>query len=569
MGAMLNLIRWLFRPTVLIIISGLLVATAALVVFRSDSGAVRPQRLPLESGDSEIAFIYPATISTSWDRFVAAVRRGCDRLQTTHPGLRVHEVATPGGAGGTATAEVILDGFPGGRRLVFRWYKLTSDWTPEVWMKELLRRPPYPLAIIGGNNSHWARELAVSLRDNSSAIPASDRPLLLLTTATADKVASPENPDEEIDLNRIYDRTYRFSFTNRQMATAVTRFVWSEPDLRPQGDPVYLVQWMDDSYSKDLFSGYARVLPYRATEDVLQRAMFTAGCFGMGLPPAALAGWWTSGTRDDGDGLSFRVLSSVGSFSSPNPYESECAQHLLSDLKDKRDGPDVRRRLLVVTGQAGPSRRFLRDLARSWPDAARRLVVAGGDAISFNTVYRDRMLTWPIQDLPFTLVFFCHRNPISPGAGFRPLDDSGPLAGRPSSQSGTEDLLQFTDIVESVSLAFGEEERNAAALAAGFDRLHLADQTQDRPEGQLTLEERGRPLFSERNKGMRNSGTGEHVVCLRPHFAGERVLPKATREVWARGTAEENGQPWVRIGNRNSPLTVSYVERKASGERIP
>src|SRR5262249_13728613 len=163
---------------------------------------------------------------------------------------------------GTATAEVVL-AWPGdSHRLVFRWYKLTSDWTAEGWMKELLR-PPYPLAVIGGGNSTWARELALTLRDAGAELPEKFRPLPLITTAAPPAAvpapAAPAVPAEP--LTGMYEkqespppisagRTSRFCFSNRQMATAVTRFVWMQPDLCPDGDPVYLVQWMDDSYSR-------------------------------------------------------------------------------------------------------------------------------------------------------------------------------------------------------------------------------------------------------------------------------------------------------------------------------
>lgn len=569
-----HLLRWLFRPTVLIAVSALLVAAAALVVFRPVSGAVRPQRLPLRPEDREVAFVYPATSGTSWDRFVAAVRRAAGHLQDEHPGLGVQESA--GGPGGTA--EVVLQWpAPSRRRLVFRWYKLTSDWTPEGWMRELLR-PPYPLAVVGGNNSTWARALAVALRDGGAGLADADKPLLLLTTATADRVAEPggsadpepltglvERDDgEDRYLPGIYEgRTFRFSFTNRQMASAVTRFVWSRPDLRPDSDPVYLAQWMDDSYSRDLFDGYARVLPRRVREDLDRRSEALAGALGLGPSPLALVAAsaaprvWVPGLRHEGDRLlSFRIPSGVGSFSSPNPYEADSARGLLDDLR-KNGGDASFAHLLVVTGQVQQSRRFLRELARSWPDAARRLVVASGDAISFNTVYRDRTVTWPVQDLPFDLVFFCHRNPIHPTAGFRPAG-----AGKPSAQSGTEDLLLFEDVVEAVALVHGEGADDGAGMADGLARLHLSD-------GRPTLVPCGRPLFSPRNKGMRNAGTGEHVVHLRPHFDGERVLPAATLEVWHRadGGAGKGASFSRVVGPEGPSLRVSYVERKTQGER--
>jgi hypothetical protein len=62
-------------------------------------------------------------------------------------------------------------------------------------------------------------------------------------------------------------------------------------------------------------------------------------------------------------------------------------------------------------------------------------------------------MAWPIRDLPFALVFFCHRNPVDRALGFH--EQEGPRskeadAGSPSS-TGTEDLLLFMDILEGVT----------------------------------------------------------------------------------------------------------------------
>src|SRR5262249_5575110 len=139
--------------------------------------------------------------------------------------------------------------------------------------------------------------------------------------------------------------------------------------------------------------------------------------------------------------------------------------------------PTPHRPLLVITGQSQPSRRLLRDLARSAPDMAGRFVVAMGDAIPFNTIYRDRLVTWPVQDLPFTLGFFCHRKPIEAESGF-PVEQA---ADEPRTRaSGTEDLLLYRDIVEASGLAFcrpclpapgrtlGQPPTTAAELAEGL-----------------------------------------------------------------------------------------------------
>jgi hypothetical protein len=599
-------LKWAFRPFVLIGVSVALVGVAALIWFQSEPGPGKPQPQPVRPGEQEIVFLYPATNNAAWERFLSAMEHAASHLRKAYPGLAVvHNTNGKTGTSEEAVAEIGLS-WPGpaGRgsganRLVFRWYKLTSEWSPREWIDALVARSPPPLAIIGGNNSYWGRELALQLRRAAEALPEAVRPLLLLTTATADKVrvedheafsgtsvngsSSDGSAEEEgkINLGSIYaGRTFRFCFTNRQMATAITRFIWNRPELRPDGDPAYLVQWTDDDYSQDLIDGYEeRVLTRRAAETVLQYCTFAGGCTGLIAHPSLLAGWYTSGFLHDGS-VPFRIDYSVGSFASPNPQEAKAVRALLEppkrgSAKDAGEfpvplehGPHLpppraagrpRQPLLIVTGQEQATRRFLRDLARSAPDRARRFVVATGDSVSFNTIYRDRLVTWPIQDLPFRTVFFAHRNPVDAEAGFVPIpvkeaertsdDKLTPAVG---STSGTEDLLLFRDVVEAVALAFAEKGRSGKAtdLAQGLQAVYLYD---DR----LTLQPRGKPLFSHDHPGQRNSATGEHVIYLRPRFQGSRVLPEAVIEVWAREPSDEMTNKWIRC---REPLIVSYDE---------
>jgi hypothetical protein len=229
----------------------------------------------------------------------------------------------------------------------------------------------------------------------------------------------------------------------------------------------------------------------------------------------------------------------------------------------------------VVTGQAQPSRRLLRELARAAPQAARDFVVATGDAISFNTIYRDRQATWQIQDLPFNLVFFCHHNPTDPEAGFRPLSapaiEGEPESGRedkmPSSQAaatGTEDVLLFGDIVEALILAWAQgDQTKAATIAPASNPGELRNRLREIRwlDGRVGYDSKGIPLF--RPDGQRVSGTGEHVVLLRPVFQGERVLPRALLEVWAWRTTPDHGRIWLPFFTQ--PLPVSYEEASGQG----
>jgi hypothetical protein len=603
--------RWLFRPSVLIGVSVVLVAAAALV-FRTGPGLGKPVPQPLREGDMEIVWLYPATNTSAWERFVSAVRRAGEQLRPDFPALVVPD---PGAAFPQDTAGVpqVTLAWPNtGRRLLFRWYKVTRDWKAGDWMDALVRGRRPPLAIIGGGTSYWARDLALQLRRVAADLPEADRPLFLVTTATADRVQGPDPIDppaegadsarrargsapdllapvgpetgEELDLtplvplHQLYPgRTFRFAFTNRQMATAITRFIWSRDELRPERDPVYSVRWRDDSYSRDLIEGYQKALRVRVTETLARQWAWWSGCTALGAFPPGLAGGpfpyhlvgrWRTDLRLETVKRPLDVDSSVGGFAAPNFYEAVVARNLLEQVRGGSaplgSAPLQERPLLVMTGQAQPSRRLLRELARSDPEMAHRFVVATGDAISFNTVYRDGLVTWPIQDLPFKLVFFCHANPVDADAGFRPLVRSGSL----ESATGTEDLLLFSQIVEAVARAFARPGRpcaNAAELGRRLAGLRVR-------AGRLGFDRDDPPLFKP--DGRRDDGTGEHVVYLRPDLVVkedspegpgelERVLPKARVEVWAWQTAHGHQRYWQRHG-QVLPLTYEGTPPEAA-----
>jgi hypothetical protein len=109
----------------------------------------------------------------------------------------------------------------------------------------------------------------------------------------------------------------------------------------------------------------------------------------------------------------------------------------------------------------------------------------------------------------------------------------------------------FGDIVETLALAQHQDGRpcgDAATLAGRLAAITWRD-------GDLGFEEGGPRLFGR--GGNRRSGTGEHVVSLRPRTRGERVLPEATIEVWERRLEDHAEPTWAR---RGEPLTVHYVD---------
>jgi hypothetical protein len=193
--------------------------------------AARP--LPVPGGDHEVAWLHIPTSGESWENFVWGMKRAEMAASGAPGGLRVDDSAAfP--ARTTAVPEIVVsrDGFAG--RLRVRWYKVTNYAPTDAWVKALAARNPAPLAVVGGWSSDRAKELALAMAD---APWPGQKPVLMLAQATADAVYpdvenySPDyQPPRLIDL---YPRSYRFCFTNRQMADAVADFVLTDPALRP------------------------------------------------------------------------------------------------------------------------------------------------------------------------------------------------------------------------------------------------------------------------------------------------------------------------------------------------
>src|SRR5262249_52754068 len=141
---------------------------------------------------------------------------------------------------------------------------------------------------------------------------------------------------------------------------------------------------------------------------------WAAGWIGTGGIPPGLA--MEGLRRDDTPEAPFWSVGipfSEGDYSQPGFYDAGAAEKLMDEYLQH---PGQRRPLLVMPANPPSGRRFLRALTRVAPNEAGRFVVATGDAIDFSIIYRDRRLAWQIQDLPVTLVIFCHRNPADPGA---------------------------------------------------------------------------------------------------------------------------------------------------------
>ena len=478
---------------------------------------VAPARaLPVPEGDQEIAWIHTAVNAPIWERFVAGARQAEKQLDGLHVDC--------GGAfprSTTAVPEVVVgfDGVPG--RLRVRWYKLTSRSDSADWAAAFAGRSPPPLAVIGGGSTDRAVELADALAEQTRrGAWAGDPPLLLLTTATANEVGDQVVPDDpgrlegKRLLTQIHEgRTFRFCFTNAQMAAAVMDFLRQRPGLDPRAAPppalaalagsaaavprvrVFAVVWKDDPYSPDLYYQFRRVIR-------------GAGATSL----AAMTDW--------------PVPYSVGRYYRANPWEAEAVDELLAHLP--RSG---RRSLLILPTVAAPARRVLRNLCALEPLIGRDLVAVTGDSISWNTVYRDGDFAWSVQAMPVPLVFFAHQNPVA--------WDDPPEPAELYPPNGTDDVLRNADIVRLVARAAfpGPGEAGGPRLVARADELRR--RLKDSPEH-----------FFDRRTGDRLPGTGECVVCVLPRFdlnapAGAQVLPGAVFEVWQRRPGE--GAVWCLI----------------------
>jgi hypothetical protein len=557
--------KWFFRPSSLLVVSAALALSAVALVLWPRPVEDKAAPLSLQDGDQEIVWLYAATSPGPWERLI----KGVETVVATLPRASgdptiVVDKSSAFPAETTTVPEVVLSARGTKGRLHFRWYKLTSASKTQDWITALLERRPAPLAVIGGSSSDLGIALAESLHEQTEQRGlTSTAPLLLFTTATAD-----DDPDSgDRPLTSIYaGRTYRFCFTNRQMAEAVVDFIWEQPELRPDDDPVWLAWWKDDPYSGDLGKRYLEALKVPAARGAAQDwARYASYAIVGGLPFDGVGIAWGQFRRGIPAAPAI-IPYSVGTFGRPNRWEVVEGGRLME--QKIKEHPQQRRPLLVLPAATQPARRFLRALVRFAPVEARRFVVATGDAIAFNTIYRDRNFAWPIQDLPFSLVFFCHRNPVDPGVDF-PLEhavraaESGAAGPSPP---GTEDLLLYVDILDALiqaSFSAGPGQ-GSPALPANADALKnkLSQARWWNDGGRVSYDLANPPLFDD--QGNRRSGTGEHVVTLQPIFAefrskegfrSKEVLPEAHIEVWAWEARSATGE---RRWRRQARLPVHY-----------
>lgn len=472
-----------------------------------DSPLGRPRPLPVPAGSHELAYLHTTINQTTWERFVAGMLRAPALL----PGLTVDASAAFSDTT-TAVPEVVI-GMAGRSDLLrVRWYKLSSERSTADWVRALAERDPPPLALVGGGSSDRAADLARALAAQGGW--KGQKPLLFITTATADELADDRASRPLVDVYA--GRTFRFCFTNRQMAAAVTDFVWGRPDLRPgllaedgrgavgggavsAGRPAgrphaFMPVWEDDPFSRDLHQQFRQSIGPRAVQ------------------------------------VNHPIAFSVGGFSQPNRHEGRVVDAVLAEAA----ALEPQRSLLVLPTITVPARRLVKALTEANPQLARRLVAVTGDGIPVNAIYRDGEFVWPVHALPVPLVLFCHHDPLAWDAD--PDAHEFPL--RPP--SSTEDVLHFAELVR-------------VATRAAFDAPITPDAVADRLR-------RGEPPFFDPD-GNRLGGRGEYVCVLWPRTeagnAGVSTLPQAALEVW-----ERQAGGWRRV--RTEPIDQRHLKALAA-----
>lgn len=530
--------RWPALALLLVVGAAVSMWAAGVRIPGLANSSLRPEPKSVSDSDLEVAWISPPTDTNAWSDFVTGLKRAEMRV----PGLHV-DVSEAFPEHTTSVPEVALLRPPHEGKVLVRWYKSGSGATLADWVQALAARKPAPAAVVGGSSSDRAVELAAAL--NHEKRWHGDPPLLFITTATIDRVqANPNDPswfekpgDERLLTDLHPGRTFRFCFTNSQMADATTDYLMHDPTLMPgrggwpgflsvtggtagpwpamaglaelsaPGPTVFTFEWEDDPFSEDLGHEFKNAM--------LRRFTRKADPARPGMLPIAPS-----------FAPRLQIPYSAGGFSRANRGESEAVRELLKTLP-----PLGERSLLIIPTVTAPARRVLLALSERVPQGGRRFVAVTGDGLSVNAVYRDAEFAWPARSIPIPLVLFTHQNPFAWDEPGGPVPPPGYKLER-GMRASTQDILLYADI--GTVLADAAFPATSAPMATGADELAQRIRTREPRH------------FDER--GNRLGGRGEHVAVLRPTLRygadPSQPRPDARIEVYRRG---ENGPAWVLV----------------------
>jgi hypothetical protein len=495
----------------------------------------------LEPNQKEIAWVYPASYSSAWERLVSS-----GKLLANHPDPFLAKVKFELGSQTfpelTASVPFFKISHPDSKQtIVVKWYKISSGMKYEDWVEKLFSRTIIPSAIVGGPTTDDAMAIVQAVSKVAAKLNVVKSPPLILTTASSNTLAKDfngtfgPNSADEIGLMGIYpEKTFRFGFDNRIMSDAIIRLLWSNPDLKPDSDPVHIVLWEDDSYARDFVATFWASLNKQTVADGLAAygwvcstvlAQQNTNFAFLLAPPLQMLGKKASSFSMNMHPIPQIVDSSIGVRYAANRFEKEALRFLLLDIKLK---PEQTQPLMVVGSQALQARRFLRELSLSDPKLAQKMVVVTGDTLSLNTVYRDREVAWPVSELPSKVVFFSHANPVSREAGFRPINDWADT-GHLAEATSTEELIFSSQILEGLLPGL--------FIDTGDLSLYLKKLTWD---GDRVTVEKGTSLFDA--AGNRNAGTGEFIGVLKP-FLDPSDRTSAKLEIWSLLSQGKNQLP--------------------------
>ena len=308
------------RITFFVILTGIALVLAGLylIILGPERTMSQVKVAPVVSGDQEAAWLHPATNIATWERFVAGLKEVPDITLDDSAAFPEDSMKLP-------VVGLRKAGTPG--TLWIRWYKLTDKRTIERWVNELCQRQPAPIAIVGGGNTERAREIALQLSRLHTKDPNRKLPAFLISTATADKTQSAELG--EVELMKVYpQRTFRYCFTNKQMAEAICDFVReqinTDRNLQITSSRISLISWNDDPFSEDLADQFEEL--WKVPNEITPN------------PPV-----WKQ-----------RIAHSVGGLYQPNKLEVAALQKLIQE--SSTESSSVRgRELLVLPGGPAPA----------------------------------------------------------------------------------------------------------------------------------------------------------------------------------------------------------------------